>query len=139
MAEQATSIVQESRERLHEVRERLDEEIQRVQKELQSRRKRIERQLVSGRRTLEKQTRKQVRQIQNDLTNNTLVRRIDELRVETARQIEDAIEGFLSVLQIASKNDVRKIDRKLTKLNKRLKDMERARSANGQRAPAAQL
>lgn len=136
MAETATNLVDESRERISSARERIDEEIQRVQKELASRRKDIERQFSRGRKSFEKQTRKQVRQIQKDIRKNSWIRRAEELRDEATRQFEDALEGVLGTLQIASKTDVRKLDRKLGKLGKRLKEIERVRQTNGQQAPS---
>jgi len=136
MAETATNLVDESRERISSARERIDEEIQRVQKELASRRKDIELQLSRGRKSFEKQTRRQVRQIQKDIRKNSWIRRAEELRDEATRQFEDALEGVLGTLQIASKTDVRKIDRKLGKLSKRLKEIERVRQTNGQQAPS---
>ena len=136
MAEQATSFV----DRFDTARERIDEEVQRVQKELKSRRKRIEKQFASGRKSIEKQTRKQVKQIEADLKQNSIVQQLERARDEAGRQIETVFETVLGALQIASKGDVKRIDRKLTKLNKKLKDIERARKGNGQApGPIAQV
>ena len=131
MAEQATSFVDEGRERLHAARERIDEEVQRVQKELQTRAKKIERQFETGRKNFEKQTRKQVRQIEKDIRKSPIVKQLDRLRGRAGQVVEETLDGVFGVLQVASKSDVKKIDRKLTKLTKRLKDIERARQSNG--------
>lgn len=131
MAEQATSFVEEGRERLHAARERIDDEIQRVQKEFQTRARRIERQLETGRKNIEKQTRKQVRQIEKDLRKSPVVKQLDSWRSQAAQLVEETFESVLGALQVASKSDVKKIDRKLTKLNKRLKEIERTRQTNG--------
>lgn len=125
MAEQATSIVG----RFDTARERLDEEVQRVQRQIQARRKQLEKQIASGRKTIEKSTRKQVKQLRSDLS--PMVERVERIRDEAARQIEGALEAVLGALQIASKGDVERIDRKLSKLNKKLKEIERARKTNG--------
>jgi cell fate (sporulation/competence/biofilm development) regulator YmcA (YheA/YmcA/DUF963 family) len=132
MAQQATSFVQEGVDRLHAARERIDEELQRVQRELQARRKRLERRIDSGRKSFERQTRKQVQQLRDEVSRSPLVKRFEELRAETTRVVEGALEGLLGAFQIASKADVDKIDRKLSKINKKLKDLERTRSTNGQ-------
>ncbi len=151
MVEQATSFSG----RIESARGRLDDEIGRVQKQIRTRRKQfekqlnsgrknlekqlnsgrknLEKQLTSGRKNLEKQTRKQVK----ELRKNTMVQEIERIGGEANRQIEGVFERVLSVLQIASKTDVDRIDRKLTKLNKRLKDMERSRKGNGQRPASA--
>jgi hypothetical protein len=136
MVEQATSLV----DRFDTARERIDEEVQRVQKEIKTRRKRIEKQIASGRKNIEKQTRKQVKQIETDLKKNQVVQQLERVRDEAGRQVETVLETVLGALQIASKGDVNRIDRKLTKLNKRLKDIERSRKGNGQApGPIAQV
>ncbi len=133
MTEQATTIA----DRFDTARERIDEEVQRVQKELRTRRRRIEKQITSGRKSFEKQTRKQVKQLRGDLSRNSVVREIERARDEAARQLEGAFEAVLGAFQIATKGDVERIDRKLTKLNKKLKDIDRARKTNGKQPPTS--
>jgi hypothetical protein len=128
MAEQATTMA----DRFDTARERIDEEVQRVQKQIQVRRKQLERQLASGRKSIEKQTRKQVKQLRGELSRSSVVQQLERLREDAGRQLEDALETLLGALQIASKGDVQRIDRKLSKLNKKLKEIERGRRTNGQ-------
>jgi hypothetical protein len=128
MADQATSIA----ERFDTARGRIDEEVQRVQKQIQARRKQLERQLTSSRKSIEKQTRKQVKQLRGELSRSSVVQQLERIREDAGRQLEGALETMLGVLQIASKGDVQRIDRKLSKLNKKLKEMERTRRTNGQ-------
>ena len=134
MAQQATSIVDEAGERITAARERVDSEISRIQKDLATRRKKIEKQLNSSRKNLEKQTRKQVKQIEKDLKKSDVVKTLESWRGQVEGLLEETLEGVLGALQVASKSDVKKIDRKLTKLTKRLKDIERARQTNGTKA-----
>jgi polyhydroxyalkanoate synthesis regulator phasin len=138
MAEQATSFVDESLGRFRSARERIDDEIQRVQKELVARRKRLERQLASGRKSLERQTRKQVKQLRSEIQGNRLLKRLDALRAQAGQQLESVIETALGTLQIASKTEVHKLDRKVAKLARQLKELEDKPRANGQRPPHAQ-
>ena len=139
MAQQATSFVDEAGERITAARERVDSEISRLQKDLATRRKKIEKQLNTSRKNFEKQTRKQVKRIEKDLRKSDAVKAIESWRGQVESLLEETLEGVLGALQVASKSDVKKIDRKLTKLTKRLKDIERARQANGAEAkpPAA--
>ena len=139
MPEQATSFVQESRERLNSARERIDSEVERIQRELRTRSERIEQQFNRRRKSFEKQTRKQVKQLERDLRKNPLVKRFDRFQADATRQIESALASVLGALQIASASDVRQIDRKVTRLNRRLKDLERERATNGKQPPSAQL
>jgi hypothetical protein len=139
MPEQATSFVEESRERLNSARERIDDEVERVQKELRTRSNRIERQFNRRRKSFEKETRKQVKQLEKDLRKNALVKRFDRFQSDASKQIEGALTSMLSALGIASSNDVKQLNRKITRLNKKLKDMERERATNGSQPPTAQV
>ncbi len=139
MPEQATSFVQESKERFNSARERIDGEVERIQKELRTRSERIERQISRRRKSFEKQTRKQVKQLERDLRKNPLVKRFDRFQADATKQVERALTSVLGTLRIASTSDVRQVDRKIAKLNKKLKDMERARATNGKQPPPDEL
>jgi hypothetical protein len=128
MAEQA-SLMQEGVDRFREAFDSLD--LQRVQKELTQRRKRLEKQIASGRRQWERRTRKQVKRVQTELRKNTLLKRVQSLQKDATRQIESGVDGILGTLRIASRRDVDRIDRRLGQINRKLKDLERARRVNG--------
>ena len=135
MATHSTSFVEEfveeGRERISAARSRIDAEVTRARRELSARRRRLERTIEKNRRNLEKQARRQVKGIQDELRGNPVVQRLEELSEQATRRLEDAIGSVLSALQIASRSDVRKLDRKLSKLGKRLEEIEHARQANG--------
>ncbi len=128
MAEQA-SLMQEGVDRFREAFDSLD--LQRVQKELTQRRKRIEKQIASGRRQWERRTRKQVKRVQTELRKNSLVKRVQLLQKDATRQIENGFDGILGTFGIASRRDVDRLDRKLGQISRKLKDLDRARRANG--------
>ncbi len=133
MPEQA-SFVQERVDRFNAAFESVSDEVQRVQKQLQTRRKAFERQLSARRKKLEKSTRKQVSKIETELKKSDLGKRASSLRSDAEKQIERGIESVLGVLQIASKGDVQKLDRKIGQISRKLKDMERGKKANGDAA-----
>ena len=70
-----------------------------------------------------------MKQIEKELQKNTLVKRAEELRDQASRQVESVVDSLLNALQIASKTDVQRIDRKISQLNRKLKEMERAKSS----------
>jgi hypothetical protein len=123
--------VEEGRERINAARSRIDAEVSRARRELSARRKRIERTLDKNRKNIEKQARRQVKGIQEELRGNPLVQRLEELSEQAVRQLEGAVGTVLGALQIASRSELRKLDRKLSKLGKRLEEIEHARQANG--------
>ena len=118
-----TSIVQEGVDRVRAAFGTLEDEFERVQRQLRARRRGIEKQLRSGRKDLEKRTRK----LRTEVLGSSPVKRLDTLRKDAQRQIEDRVGNLLGVLQIASKSDVERIDRKLTQLNRKLREIEEAR------------
>ncbi len=143
MSEQV-GFVQEGVDRIEEAYRSIDKRVQRLQKDLQARRKSIEKQVTSGRKsverqikvrrsTIEKNTRKQVK----ELRKNTLVKRALGLREDTTKQIEDGVGTVLGFFNIATKNDLSRIDRKLGTINRKLKGLEGKKRANGTAAPRA--
>ena len=131
MAEQP-NLVQDGVDRFNTAFESLGDEVERLQREFQSRRKSFEKQLTDGRKKFEKQTRKQVTRIESEFRKNPLVKRAEELRSDVVKQIEDGAGRLLGALQIASKGDLQRVDRKLNQLTRKLKEIERARKSNGE-------
>ena len=132
MAEQAT-IVQEGVDRVRAAFGTLEDEFERVQRTLRARRRDLEKQLRNGRKGLEKRGRK----LRSEVLASPTLKRLDSLRKDVQRQLEDAADNFLGVLQIASKADVERIDRKLSALSRKLREIEEARPARGHHGEAA--
>ena len=133
MAQQA-SFVQEGVDRIQtatdRARERVDEEVQKVQTEFQARRSRVEKEFSSRRKSFEKETRKQVKQFRTEIEKNSLVKELQRLQGEVTKQLESTLEALLARFRVASQMDLKRIDRKLTKINQRLKNIERAKTTN---------
>ena len=139
---EAPETLSEARESLDEAREsRIDEavqffddEFQRVQKELSTRRKSLEKEFATRRKTVESRTRKELKRIQSELKKNPIVKRANAVRKDVTKQVETRVDSLLGLMQVASRSDLRRIDKKLTKLNRRLKTIEDQRKTNGSSA-----
>ncbi len=131
MSEQV-SFVQEGVDRFNAAIERIDEARLRLQKQLRTQRKSFEKQITSGRRDFEKRTRKQVKRLRTELRRYPLVKRAEQLQVDARQQIEEGVDRVLGVFQIASKSDLVRIDRKLDRISRKLKDIEQPRRGNGE-------
>jgi hypothetical protein len=129
------TFVDESRERIQQARTRVDSEIRRAQKELNQRRKRLEKQIQKNRKSFEKnfgknrkgfekRARKQVDQLRKDWEKNPVYKQLNRLYGGAEEQIESLRETLLGTFGIATRSDVKKIDRKLSKISKQLKQME---------------
>jgi phage-related minor tail protein len=134
MAEHETlNEVRESR--INETVQFFDDEFQRVQKELGARRKALEKEFATRRKTVEKRTRKELKRIQSELKKNPIVQRADAVRKDVTKQVETRVDSLLGLMQVASRSDVQRINKKLTTLNRRLKTIEDSRKTNGSSAP----
>lgn len=127
------NIVQDGIDRFRDAFGSLEDELERIQKQIRSRRRSFEKQLNGGRRDLEKRLEsgrkdieKRARQIRAEVRKSSTFKRLEALRRDAVKQYEEGVETFLGALQIASKSDVQRIDRKISQLNKKLKEMERA-------------
>ena len=130
MADQV-SLVQEGVDRLNDAIHSIDGEFQRVQKELNTRRRSVEKQFNSKRKKVEKRTRKELNRFQSELNKNPLVKRAKSLQKDWTKDVEASVDSFLGLIRVASKADVERIDKKLATLNRHLKEIEKARKANG--------
>ena len=133
MAEHET--LSEAREsRINEAVQFFDDEFQRVQKELSTRRKSLEKEFATRRKTVESRTRKELKRIQSELKKNPIVKRANAVRKDVTKQVETRVDSLLGLMQVASRSDVQRIDKKLTTLNRRLKAIEDSRKTNGSSA-----
>ena len=127
MAHQQAHSDEEGIDRFREMFGTFESEFERVQRELKARRRLLERRFDTGRKDFEKRARK----VRKNLRKNPTFKRVDNLRREATRQLEQGAETLLGALKIASKSDVQRIERKLNQLGRKLKELERARRTNG--------
>ena len=130
MAERETPI-QAGESRLNNAVQFFDDEFQRVQNELRARRKSLEKEFANKRKTVEKRTRKELKRIQSEFKKSPLVQRADSVRKGVTRKVETRVDSLLEMIQVASKSDVQRINKKLTTLERRLKAIENSSRTNG--------
>ena len=130
MAEQV-SLVQDGIDRLNDAFHSIDGEFQRVQKELNSRRRSVEKQFNSKRKGVEKRARKELNRFQSELKKSPYVKRAKSLQKDWTKEVETSVDSFLGLIRVASRADVERIDKKLTTLNRQLKEIAKARKTNG--------
>ena len=99
--------------------------IQKLQKQIDVRRKSVEKELSTRRRRLEQRTQKAVDRVVARAQKLPLVKRAATLREEASRQIEAGVETVLGVFQIASRGELERIDRKLSQISRKLRELEK--------------
>jgi hypothetical protein len=140
---ETTNLFQDGVDRVREAYGSLNTELQRVQKELRVRRKKIEKRLETGRKDIEKrfatqrkdlekrletqrkQFEKRTQKLRAEIEKYPAVKRLDAIRKDATKQLEQGASRVLHSLQIASKSDLDRIDRKISAINKQMKEMGR--------------
>ena len=112
------SFVEEGFDRVQEAFKNAGDEIEKFQKQFDKRRKRFE-----------KDTQKRVKQLRTDLRKQPIVKRVEKVQKDASKQFENAVDTMLSTLQIASQADLKRIDRKLSQLTRKLNAIEKSQSA----------
>jgi len=122
---QRSSLVQESLQRVRTAAESLDHRFRRLQKRFDVQRKSFEKRIESQRKAIERRTQRQLERLLIRVRESKLAHRAGTLREDAAQRLETGASALLGALQIASKGDLDRIDRKLSQLTRKLKDIER--------------
>lgn len=122
-----TGFVSDSIDRIQSAVQSAQSEIDKFQKDVEKRRKKFE-----------KRAQKEMKRIQKDFQNSPPVKRATALQKDVSAQIEAGLDTMLGNLQIASRRDVAKIDKKLNKINRKLNDLDKAVSTPSRKAAAAE-
>ena len=131
MAKQA-NVVQDSVDQVREAVRRVDQGFRRIQKQVETRRRRLAKEVTSRRHLLEKRAQRELGRIQKQIQKQPIVKRAEALRADASERIERGVSTFLDVLPIATKSDVERIDRKVSALGRKLKEMEKAQGGSAE-------
>jgi predicted ATP-grasp superfamily ATP-dependent carboligase len=115
---QRANFVEEGIDRVQSYFRNVEEELQKLQSDLQERRERFQ-----------KKAEKRVKRFQKELSKNKVLKRAETFREDVGKQIEkqmeQSLETLLSSLQIASRSEVKKLDQKLNRINRKLKALDK--------------
>ena len=110
-----------------------NEQIERISSELEKWNDDIQARSSKFRKQSQKRIDKRVKQLQAELRKVPAVKRAEELRHDLGKRMEkrvDAgVDGFYSSLKIARLDEVKKLERKIAQLNKKLRDLEQQLAA----------
>ena len=104
-----TNVIDEGLGRLRDAVGALEGEIERLQGDFRSRQQGFER---------------RAEKLRTEILESDAVKQLEELRDRASRQFEQKLGELLTSLKIASKDDVRRIDRTLRELNRKLKNLD---------------
>jgi len=110
----STNIVGDGIDRIQSAFENAQTEIERVQSDLQSRRKKFE-----------KRAEKEFKRISKQIRKNETVKRAVAFQQDLGAQVEAGLDSVLGNLQIASRRDLDKLDKKLNKISRKLTALDK--------------
>lgn len=113
--------------------DRVREAVTSIEGDFQSVQRRVEKRFSARRKSFEKQTQKRVKRLRKELNKNQYVQRARGVVDDATKQLGSAVDSVFEVLNVATRRDVSRIDRKLSQINKKLKDLEKA----SERTPTA--
>ena len=131
MAKQA-NVVQDGVDQVREAVRRVDQGFRRIQKRVETRRRRLAKEVTSRRRLIEKRAQKELARIQKQIQKQPLVKRAEAFRAGASERIEGVVSTFLDVLPIATKSEIERIDRKVSALGRKLKEIEKVRGGSAE-------
>jgi hypothetical protein len=149
------NLVEDGIDRLQSAFQSVEDEFEKVQKRVDRGRKDFEKRVKTGRkdfeknskkfqkrvesrrRDWEKQTEKRVKSLQDELRKYSLFQQLEELADDASKRFENGIEQLLGGLQIATRSDIQKLDKKLNTISRKLKTLEKERTAPAKTEEAA--
>ena len=116
---------------------RLDRELRSAQKRAQKRRDRFAEDLQTRAKTSLREARERaqalrvrvVAQLESALEQNPVAERVEDLRKTAGKRFARGIERALAALPVASRREVEQMNRKLNRLQRKLRNIEKTRSA----------
>ena len=112
----------------------IDDSIERVQRAFDSANEEIEKIQNRARKTTEDFTeRAQVnaRKVQDRLLEIPAFKKADDVRKDMRKRAESNVDEFMKVLPLASESDIKKINRKLNQMSRKLNALEKAQADLG--------
>lgn len=125
VAKRRKTLERDTRKRVTQLRKELSPA--EVRKRAEKMQKDLERDLKKN--EYVKRAQKLQKDLEKDIRSNALVKRAQKARKDATKQIETRIDDFLGTFQIATASDVKKLDRKLSQINRKLKELEAARAS----------
>ena len=111
---QQAEVVEEGLEKIQSMFRSVETEFEKLQGRVNKRRARFE-----------KDAQKRVEKMGKEVRKSPLYQRADSLLKEANKQIEKNVDYVLGSLNIATRSDIKKLDRRLTQINKKIKDLNK--------------
>jgi uncharacterized protein YydD (DUF2326 family) len=137
---QQTTMIEDSFDRIQSAFKSVEGEVQKAQKRLEKRGEKFSKDAERQVKKMRKEMRKLPIVKRAESLGNDLTKEFEGRSKRVEKQIETGIETVLGGLQIASRGEISKLDKKLNRINRRLKALDKAitdaSTTTAQSAPA---
>ena len=99
------------------------EGIQSVFKSAEEEFEKLQNRVSEQRKDFEKAAQKRIGKVQRELEKTPIYKRLHSLRKDASKEVEQGVDRILSSLNIATSSDIKKLDRRLKQISKKLKDL----------------
>jgi archaellum component FlaC len=123
---QQTTVLEDGFDRIQSALRSVEDEVQKVQKRIEKRSEKFSQDASDRVEKFRKEIRKYPAVKQVESLGNDLNKQIQDRSKQVEKQIESGIETVLGGLQIASRGEIGKLDKKLNRINRRLKALDKA-------------
>ncbi len=109
----------------------IDESIDRVQRAFESANEEIERLQKRARKSsddLSERAQARAREVQDRLLEIPAFKKAEDMRRDMRKRAESNLDDFMKILPVASDGDIKKINRKLNTISRKLKALEKAQA-----------
>ena len=120
-----TEVADETLDRLQAMFRSIEEEFEKLQQRVNDRADEFS-----------KETQRRVDRMGKELRKSPLYKRAESFRKEANKQLEKNVDSVLGALNIATRSDIKKLERKVNQLSKKLKEMEKPEPAPASAAQA---
>jgi len=138
MSEQGT-FVEEGIERIQNAVDSVEEEFQKLQRNVQERREGFEKEARKQFKRADKRARIQVKRVQTELLKNPVVKRAEDLRKDINKQVENRMDSFFGLLPYATRQDVKRLERKVSQLTRKLNQLEKTAKSAASEEPRSEI
>lgn len=123
---QQTSLIEDGFDRIQSVVRSVESEVQKVQKRFSEESEKFNKDASKRIKSFRKELKKYPAVKQAEALRKDLNKELETRSKQAGKTIENGIESLLGTFQIASQGEVEKLDKKLGRINRRLKALDKA-------------
>lgn len=90
--------------------------------------KKFQKRAEKNRRDVSKRAQKRAEKVQKQLLDIPVIKKAEDLRTDFVKQVEANVDEFISRIPLASANEIKKLERKVNALTRKVRALEKAKA-----------